>query len=188
MARNAPSAPQKRTKSLKTLYILRHAKAAPEDREGGDAERPLTKHGRKAAAAMGDYLAGLQPAPRLVLCSSSRRTRETLDEVLPAFEREPQFVFEDALYLASASRLLDRLQRLPEQTDSVLLIGHNPGLHQLAAALASEPAALAESFPTAALAVLRVGGRWPALRLHQAKLIDFKTPKSLRGDPESDPD
>ena len=172
---------------MKNLYIFRHAKAAPEDREG-DAERPLTKRGRKAAAEMGEYLAKLAPAPQLVLCSTALRTRETLDEVLPAFDRAPQLLFEDLLYLASATRLLDRLRRLPEQAESVLLIGHNPGLHQLAAALTSETGTLAESFPTAALAVLRVPGRWSALRPHHAKLIDFQTPKSLRADPESDPD
>ena len=80
------------------------------------------KRGRRAAAAIGEYLAALEPPPRLVLCSTSARTRETLDEILPAFDREPQLLFEDALYLAGASRLLDRLQRLPEQTGSVLLI------------------------------------------------------------------
>ena len=172
---------------MKTLYILRHAKAAPEDREG-DAERPLMKRGRKAAAAMGEYLAGLAPAPALVLCSTSLRTRETLDQILPELDTKPQTLFEDGLYLASASRLLDRLQRLPEQAASVLLIGHNPGLHQLAASLASEAGALAEGFPTAALAVLRIPGRWSALRPHQATLIDFKTPKLLRNDPDFDPD
>jgi phosphohistidine phosphatase len=172
---------------LKTLYILRHAKAAPESGEG-DAERPLMKRGRKAAAAMGGYLAGLQPSPTLVLCSTARRTRETLDAILPALDAEPQLLIEEALYLAGVSRLLDRLQRLPEQAQSVLLIGHNPGLHQLAASLASEAGELAESFPTAALAVLRVSGHWSALRPHQATLIDFKTPKSLSRDPDFDPD
>jgi phosphohistidine phosphatase len=169
------------------LYILRHAKAAPESGEG-DAERPLMKRGRKAAAAMGGYLAGLQPYPTLVLCSTARRTRETLDAILPALDAEPQLLIEEALYLAGVSRLLDRLQRLPEQAQSVLLIGHNPGLHQLAASLASEAGELAESFPTAALAVLRVSGHWSALRPHQATLIDFKTPKSLSRDPDFDPD
>ena len=176
-----------RRKILKMLYILRHAKAAPEAHEG-DAERPLTKRGRKAAAAMGEYLARLEPSPALVLCSTSRRTRETLDEIRPLLDTEPQLLFEDALYLAGLSRLLDRLQRLPEQTQSVLLIGHNPGLHQLAASLASEAGELAETFPTAALAVLRVSGRWSALRAHQATLIDFKTPKLLSRDPDFDPD
>ena len=137
---------------------------------------------------MGEYLAQLEPPPRLVLCSTALRTRETLDQILPAFEREPQLLFEDPLYLASATRLLDRLRRLPEQAESVLLIGHNPGLHQLAASLASEPGTLTESFPTAALAVLRVPGRWSALRPRQAKLIDFGTPKSLSRDPDLEPD
>jgi phosphohistidine phosphatase len=172
---------------LKTLYIFRHAKAAPEGREG-DAERPLMKRGRKAAAAMGAYLADLEPSLALVLCSTSRRTRETLDELLPSLDTAPQLLFEDGLYLAGMSRLLDRLQRLPEQAQSVLLIGHNPGLHQLAASLASEAGEFAETFPTAALAVLRVAGRWSALRPHQATLIDFKTPKSLSRDPDFDPD
>jgi phosphohistidine phosphatase len=168
---------------LKTLYILRHAKAAPEDREG-DAERPLMKRGRKVAAAMGGYLAELKPLPALVLCSTSLRTRETLDAILSELDPEPQLLFEDVLYLASASHLLDRLQHLPEQAASVLLIGHNPGLHQLAVSLATDAGELADSFPTAALAVLRVSGSWSALRPHQAKLVDFKTPKSLNRDPD----
>jgi phosphohistidine phosphatase len=171
---------------LKTLYILRHAKAAPEDRDG-DVDRPLTKRGRKAAAIMGEYLAGLEVPPGLVLCSTAVRTRETLDEILPSLE-PMKILFEDALYLAGAGRLIDRLQRLPEQAASVLLIGHNPGLHQLAASLAGEAAALAEGFPTAALAVLRLSGAWPDLRPRQATLIDFKTPKSLSRDPDFDPD
>jgi phosphohistidine phosphatase len=172
---------------LKTLYILRHAKAEIEGREG-DAERPLMKRGRKAAAAMGEYLASLKPPPRLVICSSALRTRETLDAILPSLDPAPQTLLEDALYLAGASRLLDRLQRLPEQTESVLLIGHNPGLHQLTASLASDAGELANGFPTAALAVLRISGVWSALKPRQATLIDFKTPKALRNDPDFGPD
>jgi phosphohistidine phosphatase len=169
------------------LYIFRHAKAAAEGREG-DALRPLMKRGRKAAAAMAQYLAKLEPSPGLVLCSTSLRTRETLDAILPALQNEPELLFEEALYLASASRLLERLQRLPDEAGSVLLIGHNPGLHQLAASLASEPGALADSFPTAGLAVLRISGRWSALRPGRATLLAFTTPKALSPDPESDRD
>lgn len=172
---------------MKTLYILRHAKAAPEDREG-DAARPLAKRGRKAAASMGEYLATLRPLPRFVLCSTALRTRETLDQVLPALHPEPEAVYEEGLYLTSARRLLERLQRLPESAESVLLIGHNPGLHQLVSALASDNGAFADGFPTAALAVYRIGGTWDGLRAHQARLVDYKTPKSLNREPESDPD
>lgn len=174
-------------KLLKTLYILRHAKAAPEGREG-DAERPLAKRGRKAAAVMGDYLASLRPPPRLVLCSSARRTRETLDEILPLLDPAPQVLYEEGLYLAGAGRLLERLQRLPDSVASVLVIGHNPGLHQLTAGLAEDNDALADGFPTAALAVLRIAGTWSVLELHEATLIDYRTPKSLSRDPDADPD
>lgn len=146
------------------------------------------KRGRKAAAAMGEYLASFTPAPRLVLCSTALRTRETLAAILPALHPAPQALFEDVLYLAGTSRLLDRLQRVPEQTESVLLIGHNPGLHQLAALLASEASELADGFPTAALAVLRIAGTWAGLKPRQATLIDYKTPKALRNDPDFGPD
>jgi phosphohistidine phosphatase len=172
---------------LKTLYILRHAKAVAEDREG-DAERPLAKRGRKAAAAMGEYLATLQPVPRLVLCSTARRTRETLDQLLPALKPAPEVIYEEGLYLTAARRLLERLQRLPENAESVLLIGHNPSLHQLASTLASDNSAFADGFPTAALAVLRLPGRWDGLRPHQARLLDYQTPKSLNRESDSDPD
>lgn len=172
---------------MKTLYILRHAKAATEDREG-DAARPLAKRGRKAAAAMGEYLATLRPAPRLVLCSTALRTRETFDQLRPALDPEPEVVYEEGLYLTSARRLLERLQRLPESAASVLLIGHNPGLHQLVSTLASDSAGFADGFPTAALAMFRVAGPWDGLRAHQARLVDYKTPKSLSRDPDSDPD
>jgi phosphohistidine phosphatase len=172
---------------LKTLYILRHAKAVPEDRDS-DAERPLAKRGRKAAAAMGDYLGGLKPRHKLVLCSAALRTRETLDQLMPSLTPAPAVLYEDRLYLASAVRLIERLRDLPESADSVLLIGHNPGLHQLALTLASDGDRLAEGFPTAALAALRIGGAWSALRPHQARLLDYQTPRSLNRDLDSDPD
>ncbi|HEV8016283.1 MAG TPA: histidine phosphatase family protein [Stellaceae bacterium] len=172
---------------MKTLYILRHAKAVAEDRED-DAERPLAKRGRKAAAAMGDYLAASRPAPQLVLCSTARRTRETLDQILPALSPSPEVIYEEGLYLAAARRLHERLQRLPEHAERVLLIGHNPGLHQLASSLASDSSAFADGFPTAALAVLRLSGRWDALRPHQARLLDYQTPKSLNRETDSDSD
>ncbi|HLI21648.1 MAG TPA: histidine phosphatase family protein [Stellaceae bacterium] len=179
--------PARKHNYLKILYILRHAKAAAEDKNG-DVERPLAKRGRKAAAAMGDYLAMLAPAPRLVLCSSARRTRETLDQILPSLRPAPKVLYEDGLYLASPGHLIERLRELPGAADSVLLVGHNPGLHQLALTLAGEGGGLAEAFPTAALAVLRLGVAWEALRPRSAKLIDYQTPKSLNRDPELDPD
>lgn len=137
---------------------------------------------------MGEYLAGALPAPRLVLCSSAVRARETLDQAIPSLHPAPKILYEERLYLASAQRLLERLQELSDETDSVLLIGHNPGLHQLALTLAEESNGLADGFPTAALAALRLDGAWETLRPRGAKLIDYQTPKSLSRDSETDPD
>ncbi len=172
---------------MKTLYILRHAKAAPEGSDG-DAARPLAKRGRKAAGIMGDYLAGVVPVPEWALCSSAIRTRETLDQVLPSLDPTPRVRYEDELYLATAGRLIERLQRLPGEVASVLLVGHNPGLHQLVVTLAGEHGGIAEGFPTAALAVLRLADAWSALRPQEAMLIDYRTPKSLSRDPAFEPD
>jgi phosphohistidine phosphatase len=172
---------------LKTLYILRHAKAAPESGDG-DAERPLAKRGRKAAALMGEFIAEQSPRPELVLCSSALRTRETLDEVLPALTPSPSILYEDKLYLASVARLMERLHRLPEAIETVLLIGHNPGLHQLAIALADDSSMLADGFPTSALAILQFDGTWSGLGPNDAALTDYRTPKALSRDPAFDGD
>lgn len=166
---------------MRILYLLRHAKAEPEA-PGGDSERALSKRGRKDAAAMGAVLGERRPAPELVLCSPSARTRQTLERVLPALEAAPRVIYDDGLYLAEAEKLLERLRLLPKETQSVLLVGHNPGLHELGALLAADPGRLAEGFPTAALAALEVTGAWAALRWHKAELIFYRTPKELSRD------
>jgi phosphohistidine phosphatase len=172
---------------LKTLYLLRHAKAAPES-SLGDARRPLAKRGRKAARTMADFLGTLTPAPELILCSTSVRTRETLDLILPAFNRPPTVTYEDGLYLASATELIERLRKVRNDTSCVLVLGHNPGLHELGARLAIDPGRLAEGFPTAAFAALQVPGSWVELQWQKAKLVHYQTPKELTrdSDPEAD--
>ncbi len=163
---------------MKTLYILRHAKAVAESPRG-DAARALAKRGRKAAKAMGTYLAGLEQAPELILCSPAARTRETLELVLSALDPEPSVSYEDGLYLATANNLLERLRQLPKTIGCVLLIGHNPGLHELAAQLAAEPGPLVDGLPTAALVALETKGSWAELSWHKAKLALYRTPKEL---------
>lgn len=172
---------------MKTLYLLRHAKAAPET-SLGDARRPLAKRGRKAAKAMAAFLGTLEPAPELVLCSTSLRTRETLELILPALKPPPIVSYEDGLYLAAAAELIERLRKVRKEAETVLLIGHNPGLHELAARLAADPGRLAEGFPTAALATLEVPGAWVELQWQKAKLVLYLTPKALTrdSDPEAD--
>jgi phosphohistidine phosphatase len=165
------------------LHLLRHAKAAPQG-EGTDRERPLEQRGRRAAQALAAWAAGHKLAPALVLCSPATRTRQTLDIVAPAFARPPQILFEDALYLATAGQLLARLRRVAAGTAGVMVVGHNPGLHELAAILSdvsSGPlmARLAAGLPTAAMASYDVAVPWSALDRRGARFAALLTPKDL---------
>ena len=170
---------------MNMLHLLRHAKSsAKEDVE--DHERPLSRRGHEAARRVGRHLPAMAGTLDLVLCSSALRTRETLDLVLAEFSPRPRRVFEDELYLASRERLMDRLRRIDEADVNVLLIGHNPGLHELAVALAEKNSpnfrALASGkFPTAAYASFQVPARWSVLGYSRNELIDYVTPESLAG-------
>lgn len=146
---------------VKLLYLLRHAKARAGEAGQGDHERPLTGRGRRAADEIGDFLAERGEPPDLALCSSSQRTRETLERVLERLEQKPPVVVETELYLAACGSLLERVRALPDEAKRVLLVGHHPGIADLAELLATEgPRELrkrmAEKFPTAALAVVGV--------------------------------
>jgi phosphohistidine phosphatase len=174
-------AAQERTVSA--LHLLRHAKAAPQG-EGTDRERPLEQRGRRAAQALAAWAEKRRLAPALVLCSPAVRTRQTLDIVAPAFARPPQILFEDALYLATAAQLMTRLRVVPAGTASVMIVGHNPGLHELATILSdvsSGPlmARLAAGLPTAALASYEIAVPWPALDRQGARFAGLVTPKEL---------
>ncbi len=146
--------------------------------------------GRRRAGAGGPPRAcPPQPPPAtgaldLVLCSSARRACETLELVLAGFAPRPHILIERELYLASREGLLQRLRQLAEEDSNVLLIGHNPALHELALALAKPDApafrALAYGkFPTAARVSFRVETRWAALGRPRPALIDYVTPGSL---------
>ena len=119
-----------------------------------------------------------------MLCSSAVRTRETLDAILPALG-DPEVLIEDGLYGASADALLSRLQAVSDSAESVFLIGHNPGIGDLALALAGggdEEALrrLREGFPTGALATLALAdGGWAELRDDGASLVDYVVPREL---------
>ncbi len=162
-----------------TLYVLRHAKSSWDDPGLGDHERPLAPRGRRAALQMAAYLRAHEISPALVLCSTARRTVQTLEVVAPG----GRALIEPELYAASASELLARLRRVPDVATSVMLIGHNPGLQMLVLALAADPtpnrAAVANKFPTAALATLTLGGTWSDLRPGHAELTGYVRPKDL---------
>jgi phosphohistidine phosphatase len=165
------------------LHLLRHAKSSwREDVE--DHARAVSKRGQREARRVGRYLPGAVPPIDLVLCSSAVRTRQTLDRVVAGLNPPPRCVVEDALYLADGERLLDRLRQVDESCRSVMLIGHNPGMHNLAVTLA-EPegggarALLAGKFPTAARASFAVDMRWCELGQRRCRVIAYVTPSAL---------
>jgi phosphohistidine phosphatase len=160
----------------KRLALLRHAKASSHDLHIDDHERPLTGRGRRAAAQVGAYLRQHDLGPALVLCSSAVRTRQTL-ELLEL--EDPEVVVADDLYGATAGELLDRLRRLDDGFSSVLVIGHNPGLQDLAVALVGDDRGIV-AFPTGALAELSapIAG-WKDLDRGVATLDVLVTPKDL---------
>jgi len=165
-----------------TLYLLRHAKSSWDDATLADHERPLAPRGRRDAMRISAHLARLDVEPDLVLCSSAVRTRETLDLLLPAVGSSTVIV-EDDLYGASAEMLLERIRLVTDDVASAMVIGHNPGLEQLALMLASagnELERLEAKFPTAALATLEFAQGWSRLAPSAATLTAFVVPKQLR--------
>lgn len=169
---------------VKTLWLLRHAKASAGGAGLADRDRPLTARGRDAAKRIGRHLAERGVRPDLVLCSPSVRTRETLELVAKPLAIELPVDFDSDLYLASEGDLQARIERVPDDAASVLLVGHNPGVAELALRLAvrGDPGALAglrRKFPTGALAELRIHSqRWRSFA-RGCELVSFVTPKEL---------
>ncbi len=171
---------------MRTLHLLRHAKSSWRDETLDDHDRPLSKRGRRAARALAGHVARLRLQPDLVLCSSALRARQTLD-LLAAALKPPKVLVERELYDAGSRRLLHYLRELPESALCVLLVGHNPALHELALALADTPSirqlpSRDEKFPTGALASFRLSGSWGMLVPHGATLLAYVTPADVVSD------
>lgn len=167
---------------MKRLLLLRHAKSSWDDPDLDDHDRPLANRGRRASTAIAEHLSTESATTDLVLCSSARRARETLERIAPALGDGVDVQIEPELYAASDERLLKRLRAVAEDVESVLLVGHNPGLEQLAVELAGsgdELSSLRRKYPTAALATLEFDGPWRALKPRRATLTAFITPKQL---------
>ena len=166
----------------KQLFVLRHAKSSWDDPGLEDHNRPLAPRGRRAVAALAEHIRATGIAPALVLCSSARRTRETLD----GLGLSAEVLIEPALYSATPAQLLERLHELPSELESVMVIGHNPTMQvlvlRLAAASGLDDSALADvrrKFPTGALATLELDCDWSELGSGDARLDAFVRPKQL---------
>jgi phosphohistidine phosphatase len=166
---------------MRTLYLLRHAKSAWKDPTLDDHDRPLAPRGDRAARALAQHFRRLKADPELVLCSTAVRTRETLDLVMAGFSKPPIVAMERGLYLAVPSSILARLREVDNRVERVLVIGHNPGLHELALKLAQHGPAKARAelqrkYPTAALVTYEVDSDWAGLGTKSTRLADYVTP------------
>ena len=146
---------------MKRLAILRHAKSSWADAGMYDFDRPLNDRGRKAARRIGEELKARKLKFDLVLASAAVRVRETLAAAGERYEFGPDVRFDDELYGASEEMLLKVIRALPEKMQSVLIVGHNPGLELIAARLAGDDGRglrdrVEYKFPTAALAVIEL--------------------------------
>jgi len=173
---------------VKRLFLLRHAKSSWDDPGLDDHDRPLAPRGRRASALIAEHLRRARIGPVLVLCSSARRTRETLERVMPALD-PVEVRIERQLYGASSEDLLQRLRELPDEAESVMVLGHQPAIQELALHLAGEGSELDRvraKFPTAALATLAFAGEWSELGHRSAELIAYVKPKQLKGSAASE--
>jgi phosphohistidine phosphatase len=160
------------------LYLLRHAKSSWKEQGLADHDRPLAPRGRRAARALARHL---RDEPELVLCSTARRARETLAGIEPALGRS-EIRLEPELYGAGPAALLERLREISAHVGSVMVIGHNPGLQELALLLARDGSTeLGAKFPTGALATLAFRGPgWAELDRGAAELVEFVRPRDLK--------
>ena len=168
---------------MKHLFLLRHAKSSWDDPGLDDHNRPLAPRGRRASALIAEHLREARIGPVLVLCSSARRTRETLERVLPVLD-PVEVRIEPELYGASSEDLLLRLRRVPHEVEAVMMVGHQPAIQELALHLAGEGSQLERmraKFPTAALATLTFAGGWSELGHRSAELTAYVKPKQLQG-------
>jgi phosphohistidine phosphatase len=166
------------------LHLLRHAKSSWDDSNQADLRRPLAPRGQKAVKALERNMRAMKVAPDLVLCSPAVRAVQTWEGVAPGLPPGTPVELDAAIYHAGASDLLGRLRRLPPEIDSVLVLGHNPALADLALGLvaAGDPrlrTRLETKFPTGALASLEVAATWHDLRWGTAILVAYVVPRDL---------
>lgn len=182
----------------RTLLLLRHAKSAWPDVP--DHERPLGRRGQRDGPVMGRWLRAAGQVPDQVLCSTARRARETWQLAQAGLEATPPVSFDDGLYHGSAAQLLDLIRSALRAVRTLLIVGHDPAIPELALTLAATtPGAhlsavsdaapptmlnrMRAKFPTAAVAVFEVTGNWNQLGPGTARLTQFVTPRELQAKP-----
>ena len=176
------------------LTLLRHAKSSWSDPGKADIDRPLTSRGRRGALKIGTYMAEHGIFPDLILCSPSRRTRETLSQINPFLPDGIEVQIEKSIYLAGhGDGLVCYLKSSAIEEAHVMIIGHNPTMQQMALNLALPTAEnsysmIEKKYPTAALTQIRFDiDDWSQLK-GRGELLHYVTPKMLPGLPADEED
>jgi phosphohistidine phosphatase len=167
------------------LLLLRHAKSEKAEPGMRDHERRLNDRGERDAETIGAYLAHHGLIPDLVAVSTSQRTRETWEHVAAKLSAPPPVAFEERLYNAGAEAILAVVKETKPAVRTLMVIGHNPGLHEAARLLIASGDVearerLNEGLPTTGLAAIDFAGKdWRKLHPHGGRLERFVTPRSL---------
>ncbi len=175
---------------MRRLLLLRHAKTEADAPSGRDVDRRLDPRGRDDAALMGQWLGKQERAPDMVLVSTAIRARQTWDIFEAELARakiKPKAVHLDILYGAGPAELMAQVQIAAAQAKTVMIIAHNPGLHELGFALtatgdATARSALTDNLPTGAIATLDFKvDDWSDVHFRSGHLASFVSPKLLKG-------
>ncbi|MDT8368369.1 MAG: histidine phosphatase family protein [Longimicrobiales bacterium] len=171
---------------MRTLILLRHAKSSWNDDVLSDHDRPLAPRGRRDAPAVATRLRDLELLPDQVISSTAARTRETVALAAEALG-SPPIDFDASLYLADPAEILRAIRETPPEVETLIVVGHNPGTHDIALALcdrgrSSDHLQLESGFPTAAAAVITFDlDRWSDVRPGIGSLVHFIRPRDLSG-------
>ena len=171
---------------MRTLMLLRHAKAVPADGKIRDRDRPLSSRGQKDAPKIGAYMARHQLRPERALVSPSRRTRQTWELLGSALGKQTRAAYEERLFDASPQAIIDVIQETGAACPTLLVIGHNPSLHRVATGLigtgdldAREQ--LRENLPTSGLVIIEFPfDDWRKLHPQAGRISHFVTPNLLQ--------
>jgi phosphohistidine phosphatase len=172
---------------MRRLLLLRHAKAERSLPGASDHDRELIERGRKDAAKIGAYMAGHSLVPDRVLVSPAARCQQTWKAAARAFKSAPTVTAVKGLYAATQRALLGVIKGAPTAAHSLLVIGHNPGLHEFALMLIASGdvdarESLREKLPTSGLVIIDFAfDDWHKLHPHSGRLERFVSPKSLDG-------
>lgn len=171
--------------AIRTLLLLRHAKSSWDDPSLDDFDRPLARRGREAAPRVGREMARRGLIPQMAIVSPALRTRQTWDLVSAGWPLGPDTTFDPTVYEAEPEAILRAIRAVPDRIQTLLVVGHNPGLEQLSLAIAGDGSnrdavsSIETKYPTAALAIFHCADTWSRLAGRSCRLVDFITPRSL---------